>query len=230
MRKIAKKAMMVTAVAASAVALTAVPAAAAVTTVVINPSGTNVALTATNSGNVIGANDRTGAALVCTGLTASGVLLQGGTLTIPPADAEKLAKVTSVSFSGCTVLGNPATVTANVSSTDPWWIGVTGATSGTSTPGKLTGVDVTINVPALGCTSTAKGPGTTEGFIPGVHIDRTSSTAPSKLTLPPPPNQGDNIVLENVSATCPSTIAANGDSVSIAGTLNINPGLTVLAT
>ncbi|MEU8343480.1 hypothetical protein AB0C74_17420 [Spirillospora sp. NPDC048832] len=217
--------MIASAVAASAVALTAVPASALPLSVDIDPTGTNIAITATNSGNVIGANDRTGAVLVCSGLTASGVLPSGGSGLSPT----HIAKVTSVSFSGCTVLSNPATVTAHVSSSDPWWLDVTGPTSGTSTPGQLTGVDVTIDVPALGCTSDANGAGSAEGVIPGNHIDRSGPGAASQLTLPPPPNQGDNIELENVSTTCPSSIAANGDSVSIAGTLNINPGLTVLA-
>ncbi|MEV3922545.1 hypothetical protein [Actinomadura coerulea] len=228
MRKIAQKAVTATAVAASAIALTAAPAPAALLapSVTINPTGTNIAISAVNSGNIVGANDRTGVALICTGLTATGVLPSGGS-GLPWAH---IAKVTGVTFSGCTVLGNPATVTATASAANPWWLDVTAATTAGSTPGKLTGVDVHIVVPALNCTGDANGAGSAVGVVPGNHIDRTAAGAPSKLKLPPPPSTGDNIEMANVSATCPSSIAANNDPVTLAGTLNITPGLTVLAT
>ncbi|SNR26947.1 hypothetical protein [Actinomadura mexicana] len=227
MRKIAQKAVTATAVVASAIALTAAPAPAALlTSVTINPTGTNIALSAVNSGNIVGANDRTGVALICTGLTATGVLPSGG----GPLSPIHIAKVTGVTFSGCTVLGNPATVTATASAANPWWLDVTGNTAAGVTPGKLTGVDVHIVVPALNCTGDANGAGSAVGVVPGTHTDRVSAGAPSKLKLPPPPNQGDNIEMANVSATCPASIAKNNDPVTLAGTLNITPGLTVLAT
>lgn len=232
MRKIAQKALTATAVVASTVALTASPASAAVTSVTIDPTGTNIPIEAVNNGNVIGANDRTGAALVCTSLVAEGEVPSGGS-GLPPGS---IAKVTSVTFSGCTVLGNPAIATANVSAANPWWLDVTDVTSGGVTPGQLRGVDVHISVPALNCESDANGAGSAVGVIPGSHVDRSGPGSPSQLQLPPPPNQGDNIELENVNAACPSGIAADGDSVTVAGKLDITTGpahttgLTVLAT
>ncbi|TDC41916.1 hypothetical protein E1281_36850 [Actinomadura sp. KC345] len=196
------------------------------TSVDIDPTGSNISITATNVGNVIGANDRTGAALVCTSLVAQGEIPSGG----PGLSPTGIAKVTSVTFSGCTVLGNPAVATANVSAANPWMLDVTDVTSGGETPGQLRGVDIHISVPALGCESDANGAGTAVGILPGIHVDRSGPGAPSQLKLPPPPNQGDNIELENVNDDCPDDIAADGDSVSVAGNLEITPGLTVLAT
>ncbi|GAA0583447.1 hypothetical protein [Actinomadura livida] len=214
MRKIARKALTVSAVAASTVALTALPAAAATITVTLpGVASSPAAITGQNNGSVVASNTRSGAVLICTSLTAAGTVKVGAGVTDP------VGQVTGLTFSGCTVNGLSATVTAQ---NLPWSLATTGNTASGVTPGKLTGVRVHVYVTSLNCHADFQGSTATNGEINGTHTNPTSATAPSKLTLPF--GATNNLRAANVGvggSPCPNSLVANGDAASLAGVIDL---------
>jgi hypothetical protein len=82
-------------------------------------------------------------AIHCSNATATGSIAPGAYRT--PAT---IGSITSTTWSGCTAYG----ATMNVTGTGTWSLVATGASSGGVTPGEITGVDMTWDSPALGCT------------------------------------------------------------------------------
>ncbi|TDB96073.1 hypothetical protein [Actinomadura sp. 7K534] len=226
MRKITRKALTVSAVAASTVALTALPAAAATGISLPGVTTSPAAITGQNNGSVVAFNTRSGAVLTCTTLTAAGTVKLGTNVSTPEA------QVTGLTFSNCTVNGLTATVTAQ---NLPWSLSTTNITASGVTPGKLTGVRVAVNIPSLSCTATFQGSTATNGEIAGTHTNPASAGAPSKLSLPF--GAANNLRATGVSAACPASLVLPNDGASLAGVVDLrgvsstgNEGPTVIRT
>lgn len=220
MRKTTLKVLTAAAATAAGVALAAAPASALPLSISMSPSSGTVS--ATNNGAVAGLDLNTHSALVCQNSSASATL----DASTPP----KVAELTSVLFSQCLANGNIiSTVTAN---NLPWNLEVTGTTSGTTTPGKLTGVSFTLHSDNPLCTAVVSGPNGNDGYVVGNSTDPVSTGDPSKLTLPTPaPGSPPNNNLEVTSAiSCPTSLIQVGDKVTLSGTYDVTPGITLLVT
>lgn len=214
MRKITRKAMTVTAAAASTVAITALPASAATVTVTLPGVSTSpTGITGQNNGSVVAFNTRSGAVLTCASLTAT------GTVKVGAGVSEPVGQVTGLTFSNCTVNGLTATVTAQ---NLPWSLETTGNTASGVTPGKLTGVKVHVYVQSLDCHADFQGPSGTDGTLNGTHTNPASTGAASKLGLPF--GATNNLTAANVGvggSPCPVSLVANGDGAGLSGVVDL---------
>lgn len=221
MRKIAQKALIATAVAATAAALTALPASAASPGVDISPGGS---VTGTNNGPIAGLNQSRPSFLVCQGSTATGSVTGGVNLPLT-----NVATLNDVDFTNCVANNSiPTTVTASATTANPWRLDVTGpGPNPGQTAGKLVGVKVTLDAPSVSCTAVVEGnAGAGSGYIEGVHTNPANPGDPSTLTVPV--GSGNNLVVTSASATCPTSLIQLGDTVTINGTYDLNPGQTVV--
>ncbi|MFS2293945.1 MAG: hypothetical protein FWJ90_14795 [Actinomadura sp.] len=227
MRKITRKALTITAAAAGTVALTALPAFAAtgVSLPGVTPPSFDEPITGQNDGNVVAFNTRSGAVLICTGLAAKGTVDVGSNLTEP------IGEVKYLTFSGCSVNG----LSANVTAQDlPWTLETTGTTSSGVTPGRLSGVNVHVEVPSLNCGTDFQGDGA-PGEINGTHANPANPGDPSRLELPF--GASNNLKATNSDAACPVDLVQDGDGASLAGVILLrgdnatgNEGPTVIRT
>ncbi|RFU43219.1 hypothetical protein DZF91_02330 [Actinomadura logoneensis] len=230
MRKLTRNTIIGGSVAVAALGLTALPAAAAPTSVTITAagsSGSSVAISGINSGNVTAKDTSTGAAITCTKGTASGTSKLGTGLPLTA-----VASVTSVSLSSPANAGGwcsgPAgltiQVTANTST--PWTLDVTGVTSGGVTAGKLNGVKASI-VGSDNCHATVTANGVVNG--PGGSVTGSYNNSTHALTTGGT-GTTSNLKVATVDANCDPTLINAGDSVSLNGTFVITPALVVNAT
>ncbi|SNS91089.1 hypothetical protein SAMN05443665_101259 [Actinomadura meyerae] len=234
MRKITRKALTTTAVAASAIALTALPAMADPGNIGITLPGVTTSpqpITGVNNG-IVAAAAESGGVMTCSDTALAKALVATGTVKVGSTVTNPVGSVTDVEFNNCVVNNIPAEAVANVST--PWSLKVTDVSSSGVTPGALVGVDVTVTIPSLSCTARFAGNGA-PGQITGEHTDPANPGDPSQLSLPF--GSTNNLVASGVTAGCPSNIVQNGDTAIIAGVIDLtgdnataNEGPTVLAT
>ncbi|REE95553.1 hypothetical protein [Thermomonospora umbrina] len=202
---------------AATIGLTGSPAHALSWTItpVGNFTGANVAPNG-NDGtkDLILVNNRNGAKLRCTTSVA-----QGNVPAAADADGIDVAKITSLSFSGCTGIGISFTVATGATTANPFWLS---ATESVYTPpqvdGKVDRISATITGP--GCTATIGGPlspvntplGTANGYY-----DNTAK----QLVL----TGSGNLTIRSNSGCFGSLLA--GDSVSYFGRYQVTPAVTI---
>ncbi|TDC89157.1 hypothetical protein [Actinomadura sp. 7K507] len=227
MRKIARKAMTVSAVAVAAAALTAAPASAAVTDVDVTMAGVtapaNGDVTGASDGNVGGLNQNRPSALSCQPDANGPALSAAGTVRVENnQNGVDVASLSSVNFNNpCTAVPGP--VPTNVSAGNlPWGMDVTDPTSGGVTAGKLTGVEIVLDAPSIGCTVRITGDGA-PGYIGGTYTNPAAGSGdPGVLALSN--NGADNnlIVSEIIAGPCPVSLIQLGDRMTVSGTVDVS--------
>jgi hypothetical protein len=188
------------AAAALTVALSAAPSSATTAaTWTVKPGGK-----ISGSGPAQVKDTKTGTVAKCTSLKLGATAKKGSKL--PGA---KIAKITSATFSGCTI--GPISVTVAAHGL-PWYLNALSYKSGVTT-GSITGIDLVAT--ATGCSATLDGTkagadnGTTKG---------TYSNSSGKLTLLGP---GGNLHTYAVSGCL--GLVKNGDPDQASGTLKVSP-------
>ncbi|MEU5991366.1 hypothetical protein ABZ806_20555 [Spirillospora sp. NPDC047418] len=184
MRKITRKALAATAVAATTVALTATPALAA-NQVRIQYGGD---IQGTNSGVVTGYGMTYGSSLQCTQSVATGETAIDSSASSPYLDstvsAVGAATLDSVSFSSPGANANDWCLTNGFLPTQvtaenlPWTFDALPGGTGATTLGKLNNVKFTLSAPSAPCYATIGGPGTngTGGYIDGEYLNPSTLT------------------------------------------------------
>jgi hypothetical protein len=177
--------------------LAATSPAFAATTWTVKPGGS---ISASGSGQVKDAT--TGTVAKCTSIKMAGKLKSGSGLSNP------LGKITSGSFTGCTIAGIAITVAVQ---NLPWHLNAASynATSGVTT-GSITGVRLLAT--ATGCSATLQGTTATNGKV---KVTYTNSTGVLKLL------GGGNLTSENVSGCF--GLVNNGDVQHASGSLKVSP-------
>ncbi|WP_301176169.1 hypothetical protein [Actinomadura geliboluensis] len=224
MRKIARRALTAGAVAATAAALTTMPASADPATNFDVQNGGTIA--GSNVGSIIGFGLINGSTLECTSSTASGSLPSG---TARPGTG--IATLSSVTFSSpgqtndwCVANGSiPTRVTALGT---PWSFNADddgpGSDSGPggTTGGRLTGVQVELYGPSVGCTATVGGPNGNDGYIEGTYTNPSSLTG-NDGTLSVAFGASNNLEVLTASSPGCNGLVDVGETVSLAGTYSV---------
>lgn len=211
MRKLVRTALVTAAAAATVVGLVATPASAAVT---VTNGG---AVTATNDGN-LGAVTSRGTVVTCT--TGTGA---GSTASNPAPLPTQAGQLTSLALSGnpdnsdprCVSTPGSILVQINVaaSSTNPFPLFVTGATSGGVTQGEIRNVTATF-AGSDGCTGTIGAPGGGPGVVRGTYdnSDGSLTADPSDLSLQVQTTNGNP-----PNGPCDPDLVVAGDTLALAG-------------
>jgi hypothetical protein len=191
------------AAAALAVALAAAPSSATTAGWTVKPGGK---VSATGPAQV--KDPKTGTVAKCTSLKLGGTAKSGSGLA-----GAKLVKITSGTFTGCTI--GPIAVTVKPGGL-PWYLNAASYKSGVTT-GTVTGIHLVAT--ATGCTATLDGTGGSKdnGMVKGTY---TNSTGVLKL-LP----TGGNLHAYNVSG-CLGLIH-DGDPAQASGSLKVSPKQTI---
>jgi hypothetical protein len=203
-----------------ALVLVACVGATSASATTIEPTGTAVTLTSTYSNLVI----HGAPTLSCTGSTITG--------TTPTISAASLTIPINLNYTGCSAFSSlvvttitvPAVCTAAGASAVK--LNVTGETATTATADVFipAGCTITLETPAIFCTTTISGPQTTGQFniMNGNASTRTSGTLSGALL---------DAIVDNTAGTfgCPTAGAHTG---TLNGTYNVttpaaNPGITV---
>jgi hypothetical protein len=189
-----------------AVALGAAPSSATtVATWTVKPGGA-----VSGSGTAQVKDAQTGTVAKCSSITLSGTAKSGSGLA-----GNKLVKITSGSFTGCTIGTISVSVTVNGL---PWYLNAKSYVSSTGvTSGTITGIDLVATAP--GCTATLDGTaaGADNGTVKGTY---TNSSGVLKL-LP----TGGNLHAWGVSG-CLGLIN-NGDTAKPSGSATVTPKQTI---
>jgi hypothetical protein len=192
-------------------------AALTVTTVLVAPSASAAARTWTiTRGGAITATTKSptlvdttnGASLPCGSSVVKAKLKSGKRLS--GTDAGTL---TSATLTGCGIVGTSVTVKA---AHLPWHLNLVSYNSAKGvTTATLTGIHITLSVPAIGCTAVADGTGATahNGTVQVTYTNKTGKLAMLKT--------GGKLHLYDVK-NCQGVVR-DGDSVAIIATYRVSP-------
>lgn len=241
MRKITRKAMTVTAVAATAAALTAVPASAMALTADVTldgvttpapPGTTNAAVKGASVGNVGGFNLDRPSALSCTPNPGAGIPALAATGTarvgLDQTDLNGLATLSDVNFNNpCTANGSiPVNVMAKGL---PWSFDADPAvpTASGVTSGKVSGVKFVLDAYNLGCKVEITAPDGTGGFVEGSYTNPgvgSGDAGALNLAAGTPTDPKNNLKVTDVISgpgSCPVTLIQLGDRMVVTGTAEV---------
>ena len=198
------KALIASAATAAVIGMAAAPAFATAATWTVKPGG---ATTGTAGKTVI--TDKTaGQSITCTSSIAKGTLKKGSGLA-----GAGLGTITSLAFSGCTILGQSvaATITGKMPLNGISYNATTKTASMT-----ITKIHGTVSVASLGCSATVDG---TAAAAHNGMVKATFSNTTSTLKV----LASGNLHLYN--NTCPAI--SNGDSVNFTGSYKVTPKQTI---
>ena len=190
----------------AAIGLAAAPAFASVSSATISGStNTGGAFTATASNPTL-VDNKTGATLKCTSSTATGNAVNG-TYTAGAPTAISVATLSKITWSGCTLLGIPFSVTG---SGYPWSLNATGPTASGVTPGSITGVHATLSGACVATvTGTVTGTYSNTPHTLAINAGTLTTSGVSGLCLGQI-NNGDSVTYKaNYVVTSPTTLALN---------------------
>jgi hypothetical protein len=189
----------------AAVGLAAAPAFATVSSATVSGStGSGGAFTATATSPTL-TDSKTKVKLTCASATASGTAVNG-TYTAGAPNAIKVASLTTLGWTQCTISGIPFTVKANAT---PWALNATGATAGSVTPGSITGVNASLTGACNATvTGTVTGSYTNSTHTLSINAGTLVVSAVSGLCLGLI-NNGDAVVYNANYVVTPSTLAIN---------------------
>jgi hypothetical protein len=195
------------AAAAAVVAMAAAPALAA-NNWKVSPGGKNTGTASSATVNDVTA----GQSLTCTGSTAKSTLKSGSGLA-----GAGIGTVTSVSFKGCTVLGQA--VSATITGTMPL-NAVSFNKSKNTVSMTITKIHGTISVPSLSCSATV------DGTSPTAHNGKVTATFSNAKDTLKVLTTGSTLHI--VKDNCP--VIAKGDAVNFTATYKLSPAQKITQT